>query len=227
MFAWLFRVSPFIFLVWLGGWSHAESMSSLSQEDLLAERAGIDYLDDLPKGAQIAVVQMSHRIPDPLAVAEFWMDPRTGQFLANVIPSHGGVSRVSGVMRVMVDLPVPVRRLMPGDVLGPSDLEIARVPLGAVGSYAVADPSELVGLEVRRMLERGRPIMGHSLTKPFAVARGARVTIAFRQGPMRLMAPGRVLNDAHWGDDVRVVNLSSNKTITAVARGDGIVEVLN
>ena len=29
---------------------------------------------------------------------------------------------------------------------------------------------------------------------------------------------------AHLGQEVRVVNLSSNKTITAIAKGDGLVE---
>lgn len=49
--------------------------------------------------------------------------------------------------------------------------------------------------------------------------------IELRYGAMRLSANGKAITDAHLGQEVRVVNLSSNKTIVAVATGDGIVEV--
>lgn len=196
------------------------------QATLLAERAVADYAATLPAGSAVEILQVSHTLDHALGVAEFWMDPRTGRFLANVISDHGAVQRVSGFMQFLVPMPVPTRRLMPGEVIGPRDITMAQVATGSIGTFAIATAETLPGMEVRRMLEAGRPIMEQSVMKPFAVARGSKVTIAFDHGAMRLSAPGRALADAHVGDHLRVVNLSSNKTITATARADGVVEVL-
>lgn len=208
-------------LLFLAGWAGAD----VPVEALISGRAAADYAEALPDGAEIEVLAVSPRVAAAQGVAEFWMEPASGRFLANLIVA-GGVQRVSGVMQYVQDLPVPVRRLMPGETIAASDLVHARVPMASVGTFAIGDAKRLAGMEVRRMLEEGRPIMEQSVTQPMAVARGSRVTILFQQGAMRLSAPGRALGDARTGEDIRVVNLSSNKTITGVARGDGVVEVI-
>ena len=198
-----------------------------SLEELVLERALLDYGAELSQGSNLQMESVFPAVGHPAMIAEFWMDPRSGRFLANVVPQHGAVRRVQGRLRMVVPVPVPVRQVMPGEILTASDLKIAELPLGSINSFAQRDPHALVGMEVRRILTPERPIMTQSVMKPLAVSRGAKVTIAFWQGSMRLSAPGRALADAHLGDEIRVVNLSSNKTITAVARENGIMEVLN
>jgi flagella basal body P-ring formation protein FlgA len=61
--------------------------------------------------------------------------------------------------------------------------------------------------------------------QPLVIDRGDEVTITFSDGAMRLTAPGRALSDAHRGQEVRIVNTSSNTTLTGTAMAEGIVEV--
>ena len=90
----------------------------------------------------------------------------------------------------------------------------------------VTDPQQVVGKQVRRMLSSGRPIQSQSIIEPLVIDRGDRVDIFFNDGLLALTSPGRALSDAHMGQEVRIVNLVSNKTVTAVATGNGTVEVL-
>ncbi len=43
---------------------------------------------------------------------------------------------------------------------------------------------------------------------------------------LALRSPGRALSDAHEGQEIRIVNLISNKTVIGIATGDGTVEIL-
>ena len=205
----------------------APAWAGTPMEALLVARAEAAYGHALPGAARIGIAQAAPRIADAAAVAEFWMDPRTGRFLANVVPAAGRVTRVEGLMQILTPVPVPVRQILPGEVVAPADIRMAELSVSAVNGFAVTDPALLIGKAARRVLTPDRPVMAQSVMDPFAVARGAAVTIAYRQGAMRLSAPGKALGDAHAGEDVRVVNLSSNKTITARARADGTVEVTN
>ena len=75
------------------------------------------------------------------------------------------------------------------------------------------------------MLVAGRPVPRQSVMAPLIIARGEKVKIVLRYGGLSLTANGRAMEDAHKGQPLRVVNLSSNKAISAVATGAGIVEV--
>ena len=71
----------------------------------------------------------------------------------------------------------------------------------------------------------GRPVLAASVREPRAVRRGDQVLIAFSGDGIDLTAPGRALQDGILGDQVRVVNLASNRTITAAVAGSGRVTV--
>jgi flagella basal body P-ring formation protein FlgA len=64
-----------------------------------------------------------------------------------------------------------------------------------------------------------------SVIPPILVSRGEQVKIELNRGALRLSTLGKAMSDAHLGQEIRVVNLSSNKMITATTIGDGLVEV--
>jgi flagella basal body P-ring formation protein FlgA len=75
------------------------------------------------------------------------------------------------------------------------------------------------------MLVAGRPIPRQSVIPPKIITRGQKVKILLNQGGLELSARGRAMSDAHLGQVLRVVNLSSNKAISAVATAAGVVKV--
>lgn len=193
---------------------------------VLVEERARDHLGPaLPERAEFEIGFAGQPPNEAALIAEFWMDPASGRFVANAIDEAGGLHRVSGLAAVMIPLPVPNRRLMPGDIVAAGDLTEIRLPQARLGPYAVIEPAAVIGMQVRRMLPEGRPVMVQSVMQPLVIDRGDQVSIKFSDGAMRLSAPGRALSDAHRGQEVRIVNTSSNTTLTGIAVAEGIVEV--
>ncbi|MGY6704311.1 flagellar basal body P-ring formation chaperone FlgA [Roseinatronobacter sp.] len=158
-------------------------------------------------------------------ISAWWMDNSTGRYIANVVTHSGDTRRISGMATLTVSVPVPLRRMMPGDIIDEADLGVIDLPAARIGAYAVTDPTDLLGMQVRSLLTEGRPVMTQSVMEPLVVNRGDLVTIRYLDGALELSSPGRALANAHRGQDVRIVNLVSNATVSGIASADGIVEV--
>lgn len=192
--------------------------------DLVAERATRDFGPELPEQGYFKV-RLADGLPNEgELIREFWIDKDTGQFIANVLTASGEIRRVWGLATLTVPVPVPVRRILPDTIVRPEDVQTIELPWSRVNAYAVTDTDGLVGMQVRRMLTPGRPVQLQSVMPPLIITRGDRVTIQLTHGSLQLSAEGKAISDAHLGQEVRVVNLSSNKTIVGIARGDGLVE---
>ena len=193
---------------------------------LVEERARADYADSLPLDGEFEITVKVAPKGKVVTLAEFWMDPRSGKFLANAVLETGDVQRIEGLALVTLPVPVPTRRLLPEEIVMEDDLTIMRMPVGRVGAYVVTDIEDVIGKQVRRVLTPGRPIQTQSIIYPLVISRGDRVEISFSDGLLALIAPGRALGDAHEGQEIRIVNLISNKTVTGIATGEGTVEIL-
>jgi flagella basal body P-ring formation protein FlgA len=204
----------------------AASAASAAPLPVRVEERARDHLGpSVPERAEFEIGFAGNPPSEAALIAEFWMDPTTGRFVANAVGDTGELHRVSGLASVMVPLPVPNRRLMPGDIVAASDLTELRLPQARLGPYAVIDPEAVIGMQVRRMLPEGRPVMVQSVMQPLVIERGDEVAISFTDGALRLKAPGRALSDAHRGQEVRIVNTSSNTTLTGIAAAEGLVEI--
>ena len=100
------------------------------------------------------------------------------------------------------------------------------MPLQRIGTYAIENFQDLVGQQVRRMLVAGRPVPRNSVMPPRIINRGEKVKIRLNHGGLQLTAKGRALDDASKGQELRVVNLSSNKALSTIATAAGVVEVI-
>ena len=195
-------------------------------EVLVEERARETWGPELPGEAAIRVTFSGPRLEDAVLLSAFWMDRSSGRFLANAVTEAGREIRIEGLAVATLTLPVPARRMMPGEVLRDGDLTELVLPLGRVGAYAVTARDDLLGKQVKRMLAQGRPVMVQSVTEPLVIDRGDRISILYDDGRLQLTAPGRALEAAHRGQELRIVNLVSNKSLVAIARADGTAEVL-
>ncbi|WP_372884243.1 flagellar basal body P-ring formation chaperone FlgA [Shimia sp.] len=218
------RAGPLAALVatlWLG----ALPAAAVPVTELVAERAGQEFGAALPASGYFDVRLSGDGIRDGHYIQEFWIDDRSGKFIANVVTEAGDTHRVWGVATLTVPVPIPVLRKLPEEIVTEADVQIVAMPWARLGAFAITDAKDLIGMQVRRMLVPGRPVPRQSVIPPIVIARGDRVTIELTYGALRLEAKGRAVNDAHLGQEVRVVNLSSKKTITATAKASGLVEV--
>lgn len=214
-----------VLLLGLTLWSDFAQASQDSVAIMIEERAAVELGPTLPSDSRIEIRLAAGSIQSGDFVQEFWMDPKTGQFIANVMTEYGVPQRVWGVAVVTIEVPVPTRQILPDEIIQAGDITTVEMPLQRLGTFAVRAKDDVIGKQVRRMLSQGRPVPRQSIIPPKLVIRGEKVKIVLNQGGMSLTAKGRALADAHLGQEIRVVNLSSNKTISAIARSQGIVEV--
>lgn len=197
-----------------------------SPEVLIEEQVRQTLGAELPVEALVRV-RFNGATPEAAeAISAFWMDRDSGQFLANAVTETGVTHRLAGRALAVIALPVPARRLMPGEIIGPDDIVTTELSLRRVGAFTVTDAAQLDGMQVRRMLAQGRPVMTQSVMQPLVIDRGDKVNILYDDGQLVLTAPGRALDSAHRGAGLRIVNLVSNAALEGIARGPGLVEVI-
>ena len=194
--------------------------------DLIEERAVAELGATLPAKAKLDIRMDEGMIKKGNFVQEFWIDPDSGQFIANVVTDSGVPQRVWGLAMVTLTVPVPNRRIVPDEIVRAQDVSLVEMPMQRVGSYAINEYDQLVGQQVRRMLVTGRPVPRNSVMPPRIISRGEKVKIRLTHGGLQLTAKGRALDDAHKGQELRVVNLSSNKALSTIAMAAGVVEVV-
>ncbi|TKW65320.1 MAG: flagellar basal body P-ring formation protein FlgA [Paracoccus denitrificans] len=111
---------------------------------------------------------------------------------------------------------VAAHNLPAGTVLSETDLVWDEDVAGGL-----TDPELAIGKQVRVAIYEGRPVVAGALRVPVLVSRNQIVRIAYDSGMLRIEAEGRALSEGAAGDLVRVMNLSSRKTISAVVAPDG------
>lgn len=202
-----------------------EAPQGVASRILIQEAVLADPTLAVPEDGEITILLPEGTPEAALALDGFALDPRAGIFATRLVLPDGSRHGLRGQAVVTVPALVPVRRLSPGEIVGEADLAPADIPLASLPGAALRLRGELVGKEVQRALIAGRPVLAASVREPRAVRRGDQVLIAFSGDGIDLTAPGRALQDGILGDQVRVVNLASNRTITAAVAGSGRVTV--
>ncbi|MAY89033.1 MAG: flagella basal body P-ring formation protein FlgA [Pseudooceanicola sp.] len=195
-------------------------------EELVTERARDSYGAEMPEAARFDIRFQRGEDTRASHLSAFWMDRSTGQFLANAVTEQGHVERLQGLAILSVQVPVPTRRVMPGEILQAHDLQMIDLPYARLSVFAETEMTNLVGKQVRRILTQGRPVMMQSVIEPLVITRGDKVSIRYDDGRLALSAPGRALDDGHRGQEIRIVNLVSNTLVTGIARAQGEVEII-
>jgi flagella basal body P-ring formation protein FlgA len=76
-------------------------------------------------------------------------------------------------------------------------------------------------MAARRPLRAGAAAQGRDLTAPQVIKAGDPVTVTWRAGGVTLSLQGKAAANAAAGESVAVVNLTSKKTVQAVAIAPG------
>lgn len=193
-------------------------------ETRLAEELLASLGPSVPPDAQVALT-LGRPFDGPVdAVRDIGLDPRTGIFQARIL-SDGRVVELSGRADVEVTMPVPVRRIRPGEIIEASDLTTIRLSLDRAGAGFIASADSLIGQSPRRQLSAGRLVQVGSVGAPIVVQRNRPVTLVYEDGALLLAARGRALQEGGVGDTVRVMNIASSTVVTGTVTGAETVSV--
>ncbi len=160
-------------------------------------------------------------------IGELDYDPTTGRFTAllalaapDIQPVH---ARLSGRVEDMLDIPVAVRRLLPGDVVGLADLKMSRLRADTIRADVARDPRQAVGMEVRKPVGPGAPFPLTELGRPLEVKKGEAVEVELQSPGLLISTQGVALEGGAAGDPIRVMNTSSRAVLGAKVMGAGKV----
>jgi flagella basal body P-ring formation protein FlgA len=164
-----------------------------------------------------------------MAVEQATLDAPAGRFAATLAVAVEGMPtarlRLGGRVIATQPMLVAARRMAIGEVVGPRDVRVIRVPASRLRPGAADRPEQVVGQALRRPAMAEQPLLVADVAQPVAVERGATVTMLYEVPGMVLTAQGRVLEAAGRGAMVPVMNLASRVVIEAQVIGPGRVRV--
>ncbi len=134
-------------------------------------------------------------------------------------------SAISGRVITSIDVPVVTRPIRRDEVIGVNDITWQATELASGNSNILFNAEDIIGKTPRTGLRPGTPVHATDLLTPPAVTRGKQVTMMYQAGRLTITAQARALNDAPVGGTVRVVNISSSRTVEGIAQADGTVRV--
>ena len=239
--SWLWRVANFYNLDWrptskLDTATVSRSSIVIDSEQMLREvRARIGEAYQAEGDFEVALdrnllsIHLPTTVEPSIKVRNLHVDQRSGRFSATVVaPATGNVLAsiaLSGNIHEMIDIAVPVQRLMREDIIGKHDLQMIRVRKSDVLRHVVTDPEHLIGMAAKRVLVSGSPVTLDDIREPILVKRNSRVTITVETQFMQLTAQGKAMESGARGEVIQVRNMNSGKSIEGVIVGPNRVAV--
>lgn len=157
-------------------------------------------------------------------------DSKSGRFRAEIIvPSGMNKQRslkIEGRTFPVTTVPALARTILPGDIITTKNIKWVKIPLSQAGRNVIRDHKQLVGMTPRRPLKLGIPVRRSDVERPQLVKRGKIVNILYATARLTLISQGKAIESGGQGDVIRVMNLASHKTLDAIVRGKGRVEVI-
>jgi flagellar basal body P-ring formation protein FlgA len=168
--------------------------------------------------------------PPALDISATSFDAATGRFGALLTATLEGAPpiqvRLAGRVQEMVTLPVPRRPLLPGDVIGPADLQWQRMRITLARGELVRTAAQAEGQAVRRAVQPNQPIQLADLGRPLVVGKGAPLILSLDGPGIQMTAQGVAAEPGGVGDVIRVTNPYSRAVIEAEVTGPGRARVV-
>ena len=169
-------------------------------------------------------------VPAAVEITGLDVNQRTNRFIANVTTGSQTAQRrtyrMSGRYFPLAQVPVVIEPIRRGAVIRPDQVEYRNIRTERLPAGTISDIDDIVGKEALRPVKPDEPLMFRDFSNPILVRRGALVTIRLVTENMSLTARGKALEDGTKGSVIRVMNMTSNKTIQVEVVAENDVRAL-
>jgi flagella basal body P-ring formation protein FlgA len=166
--------------------------------------------------------------PQPV-VSDLEYDANAGRFSALLSVAGEAMEpihmRVTGRVDDTVELPVATTRLPAGSVLRADDVHLARVHLTVLRGEVVHRSDDAIGMQAKRPIAAGQPLVLAELMRPSMVQKGATVLMVLDSPGIALTAQGQATEAGAIGERIRVLNPVSRAVVEAEVIGPDRVRV--
>ncbi len=133
------------------------------------------------------------------------------------------VGEADGIVRAKLQVHEVVRGMSRGDVIGEEAVRTVRT--WADGLPVKAVPARVVGSRTLRPLTPGDVVLAQDVVAPSTVRSGETVQLKLLVGSLEVILDAVATQDGDVGDEIRIVNPSSGRTLRARVIGPHAVEV--
>jgi len=126
-----------------------------------------------------------------------------------------GSARVQAEVEAVKEVVVASRFLRRNQVMEEADVALTAIRLIWPAGHYLENLDLAVGKRVTRSVAAHFPITQDALGTPYTIRQGARITIQYLQGPLKVAAAGVAKEDGPAGASIRVSNLDSKKDLWA------------
>lgn len=125
-------------------------------------------------------------------------------------------------IKVRMDLLVSARQLTAGHTLQAQDITRQTVEISRATGFT--DPTQAIGKVLRYGITAGQILREDMLRQPYSVKQGQTVQLAAQGAGFSIRSEGVALNNAGEGQTVQV-RTGAGRSISGIARGEGLVEI--
>jgi len=169
-------------------------------------------------------------VPAEVEITGLDVNQRTNRFIASATTgtqtAQRRTYRMSGRYFPLAQVPVVIEPVRRGEIVRPDQVEYRNVRSERLPAGAIRDINDVIGKEALRPIKSDEPLMFRDFSNPILVRRGAMVTIRLFTANMSLTARGKALEDGAKGAIIRVMNMTSNKTIQVEVVAENEVRAL-
>jgi flagella basal body P-ring formation protein FlgA len=167
--------------------------------------------------------------PRPV-VSDLDYDANTGRFSAALSVAGKAMEpihiRMTGRVDDTVELPVATTKVLAGSVLRAEDMRMARVHMTVLRGEVVRRPDDVIGMQAKRQIAAGQPLVLAELARPGVVGKGAVVLMVLDSPGIALTAQGQATEAGAIGERIRVLNPVSRAVVEAEVIGPNRVRVM-
>lgn len=175
------------------------------------------------------VVHVDSKAAASVEIVNLSVDEASERFTAIVAMPAGDPravrTSIAGRIFAMIEVPMPVRTLRPGEAIRERDLAWQPVRAREVRGNMLTDMADLIGQEPVRALRDGAPVRRSDVRVPVTVAKGGTVTMFYETPLMQLTAMGRAEQNGTTGEIISVRNIQTRLVVEARVIGPSRVAV--
>lgn len=127
-------------------------------------------------------------------------------------------------IKVMANVVHAIKPLAYGQQVGASDILLQEADLAQLPGGIFTDMDQVVGKTLLSSVAVGQPLRQEILRAPFVIQQGQTVRLQTRGQGFSVSAEGKALTAAAEGQVIQV-RINSGRTVSGIARSDGVVEV--
>jgi len=228
-------LAKLIALLWMTAYSYTVSAAIHPLQDIqesAIQFAEMQFANITSENIQISAKQLDSRLRLPLCKTSLqaYLPHNANTYNITSIGVRCNSNKpwsiyVPIVIKIYREIAISNQSVPRGKILTSADFHMERIEINRISGAYVTNPEEIIGKQLSRSIQAGRPVLSTMVAKPLVTRRGDSVTILAKSRTYEVRVVGKALMDGAIGDRIKVKNLRSKKIVEGIIAASGMILV--